>query len=215
MAAPQPSLAVESGTERPDFRVIADLVEARSLVLDLGCDDGALLDFLTQVKQIRGRGIELHEAGVMACVRRGLSVRQGNLNDGLADYPDQSMDYVILSQTLHYLNNPGHILDEMLRVGRHAIVSFPNWGHWRARLALLRTGRMPQAPALPEVWYAARRWQAFTIADFRELGRERQYTLRQAVYLMHDQPLRQAFLANLLATTGIFVLQKDRQDISP
>ena len=206
--SPLPS-SVPAAPVRPDFRVIADLVQARSLVLDLGCDDGSLLDFLTQVKQIRGRGIELHESGVMECVRRGLSVRQGNLNEGLEDYPDQSMDYVILSQTLHYLNNPGHILDEMLRVGRHAIVSFPNWGHWRARLVLLRTGQIPQAPTLPEVWYASRRWQAFTIADFRDLCRERQYTLRHAVYLVHSQPLRQAFLANLLATTGIFVLQKD------
>ncbi len=202
----------QSGNIRPDLQVIVDLVEAQSLVLDLGCGDGSLLEFLTQAKKVRGRGIELHESGVMECVRRGLSVRQGNLNEGLEDYPDQSMDYVVLSQTLHYLNRPGHILDEMLRVGRHAIVSFPNWGYWRSRLTLVGTGRIPQAPTLPEVWYATRRWQAFTIADFQRLCLERHYTLQHAVYLVHGQRIRQAFLANLLATTGIFVLQKDQSE---
>ncbi len=209
MTRARSAIPAPSNHIRPDLQAIADLVETQSLVLDLGCGDGSLLELLTQAKQVRGRGIELHEAGVMACVRRGLSVRQGNLNEGLADYPDRSVDYVVLSQTLHYLNHPGHILDEMLRVGHHAIVSFPNWGHWRVRIQLLRTGQMPQAPTLPEAWHATRRWQAFTIADFRDLCQQRQYTLRQAVYLVHDQPLHQTALANLLATTGIFVLHKE------
>src|SRR5690606_18498803 len=117
--------------------VIADLVPPQSKVLDLGCGDGALLQYLAHQKQIKGRGIELSETGVLECVRRGLSVRQGNLIEGLADYPDHSFDYVILSQTLPYLSGPAMILQEMLRVGDHAIVSFPNWGYWRCRLHLL------------------------------------------------------------------------------
>ena len=114
---------------RPDLQLVADLIPTRSRVLDLGCGDGALLDFLIHHKQVAGRGIELSEKGVLACVRRGLSARQGNLQEGLADYPDNSFDYVVLSQTLSFLDDPRRVLEEMLRVGRYAIVSFPNWGH--------------------------------------------------------------------------------------
>ncbi len=118
----------------PICNCVADLIPAGVRVLDLGCGDGALLDYLIHYKQSIGRGIELSETGMLACVRRGLSVRQGNLQEGLADYPDNSFDYVVLSQTLSFLDDPQMILAEMLRVGRCAIVSFPNWGHWRARV---------------------------------------------------------------------------------
>jgi methionine biosynthesis protein MetW len=131
---------------RPDLLAIAELIPDRSKVLDLGCGDGALLAYLRQSKQIIGRGIEISEEGVLTCVRRGLSVRQGNLQEGLADYPDKSFDIVILSQTLRYLNDPQMIVSEMLRVGHFAIVSFSNWGYWRSRLTLLLSGRIPQAP---------------------------------------------------------------------
>ncbi len=129
-------------------------------VLDLGCGDGTLLEHLVRHYAVVGRGIELSEQGVLACVRRGLSVRQGNLEEGLADYPDGSFDFVILSQTLPYLDDPGFILQEMLRVGGCAIVSFSNWGYWRCRLMLLLGGRIPEAPGLPEPWYCKPRWQA-------------------------------------------------------
>ena len=145
---------------RPDLQVIADLIPPNTKVLDLGCGNGELLDYLVQHKRVRGRGIELSEAGVLACVRQGLSVRQGNLQEGLADYPSNSMDYVVLSQTLPFLDDPAMIVQEMLRVGRTAILSLPNWGHWRCRLELLLTGRIPQAGDLPQSWDAAPRWQA-------------------------------------------------------
>lgn len=197
---------------RPDLQAIANLVAEESLVLDLGCDDGTLLAYLEARMRVRGRGIELHEANVMECVRRGLSVRQGNLNEGLADYPDQSMDYVVLSQTLHYLNHPKHILDEMLRVGRKAIISLPNWGHWRARLTLLTTGHMPEGPILPEPWHAERRWQAVTLTDFRQLCRQRRITIENAIYLSGRHARVSARWANLRAVTGIFVLQRKPPD---
>lgn len=198
-----PPLAV-----RPDLQAIASLVPAKSKVLDLGCGDGALLAYLAQVKNVAGRGIELHEAGVMACIRRGLSVRQGNLHEGLEDYLDQSMDYVILSQTLYYLNDPQKVMDEMLRVGRRAIISIPNWGYWKCRLSLLWQGRIPSAPHLPEAWFAPRRWQALTLADFVALCQRKRIVLERAVYLTQGRRLAMPAWANWLAATGIFVARK-------
>src|SRR5512135_2090880 len=137
---------------RPDLALVAGFVPAGARVLDLGCGDGALLEHLVRGQGVKGRGIELSEAGVLACVARGLSVRQGDLGEGLADYPDHSFDYVILSQTLPYVDDPATIVHEMLRVGEQAVISFPNWGYWRCRLELLLSGRMPKAPYLPQRW---------------------------------------------------------------
>jgi len=193
---------------RPDLQIIAELVPDNSKVLDLGCGDGALLEYLVRQKGVRGRGIEKGEAGVLACVRRGLSVRQGILQDGMADYPDGSFDYVILSQTLPFLNDPPAILTEMLRVGRKAIVSFSNWGYWQCRLSLLVTGRIPQAPDLPQSWYETPRWQAFTVTDFGHLCRKIDIHVSQQVYLAGHRRLRTRRYKNLLSTTAIFGLEK-------
>lgn len=185
---------------------MAGLVPAGARVLDLGCGDGALLEHLKIDKGVQGRGIERSEAGVLACVRRGLSVRQGNLQEGLADYPDKSFDVVILSQTLQFLNDPAMILDEMLRVGRLAVVSFPNWGYWRSRLHLLLGGRIPSAPDYPQDWHDAPRWQAFTVADFLGFCRESNITIRRAIYLSGDKHVTWA--ANLSARTAVFALER-------
>lgn len=192
---------------RADLQAIADAIPAGTRVLDLGCGDGALLDYLVREKKIQGRGIELSEAGVLACVRRGLSVRQGNLQEGLADYPDDSFDYVVLSQTLPFLDNPKMILREVLRVGRRGIVSFPNWGYWRCRLELLLTGRIPQAPDLPQRWHDVPRWQAFTITDFARFCKRHGIRISRQIYLAHNRRIHVRKYKNLLSTTAVFVLE--------
>lgn len=191
---------------RPDLQTIASLIPAQSKVLDLGCGDGQLLDYLVKQKKVRGRGIEISEANVLACVRRGLSVRQANLQEGLVDYPAGSFDYVILSQTLPFLDDPAMILHEMLRVGQRAVVSFPNWGYWRCRWYLLSTGRMPQAPDLPQAWHSVPRWQAFSITDFARFCRQTDIQITQQVYLAHGRRLTVRQFKNLLSTTAVFAL---------
>lgn len=193
-------------TLRPDLQAVAALVPANARALDLGCGDGALLEHLKIEKGVQGRGIERGEAGVLACVRRGLSVRQGNLQEGLADYPDKSFDVVILSQTLQFLNDPMMILGEMLRVGRLAVVSFPNFGFWRCRAHLLAYGRIPQAPDYPHAWYDTPRQQAFTIADFTAFCRENSVEVRQETYLSGERHVTQ--WSNLLARTAVFALER-------
>jgi methionine biosynthesis protein MetW len=192
---------------RPDLRIIADFIPAGARVLDLGCGDGALLEHLVQTKGVTGRGIELSEAGVLACVRRGLSVRQGDLEEGLVDYPASSFDYVVLSQTLPFLDDPGMILTEMLRVGRAAVVSFPNWGYWRCRLELLLTGRMPSAPDLAQAWHEKPRWQALTITDFADFCRANGITITRQAYLSSGRRVNIRKVTNLMSTTGVFLLQ--------
>ncbi len=175
-------------------------------MLDLGCGDGALLDFLVRMKGVKGRGIELSEAGVLACMRRGLSVRQGNLQEGLGDTPDGSFDFVVLAQTLPFLDDPAMILREMLRVGRRAVVSFPNWGHWRCRLELLATGRIPLAVDLPQAWHEKPRWQAFTVTDFALFCRANQIAITKQAYLNRGRRINIFKVTNLLSTTAVFVL---------
>ena len=197
---------VNSVSLRPDLQVVARLIPARTRVLDLGCGDGALLDYLAHGRGVHGRGIELSEQGVLACVRRGLSVRQGNLEEGLADYPDRSFEYVVLSQTLPYLDDPKMILGEMLRVGEKAIVSFPNWGYWRCRWQLLLTGKMPPAPDLPQSWYETPRWQALTVADFVNLCRDLDVRILDEAFMAGGRVAPVGWFKNLLATTAVYVL---------
>ena len=192
---------------RADLVAVAELVNPNEKVLDLGCGDGILLRHLIDTKQITGRGVELTEAGVLACVRRGVSVRQGDLHEGLGDYPDASFDTVILSYTIPYLNDPAFVVKEMLRVGTRAIVSFPNWGHWRCRLSLLLTGRMPITPGLPQPWDSSPRARPLTVRDFGEFSERNGIRITQEIYLQGARRIPVRRDKNLRATTAIFELQ--------
>ena len=194
-------------SQRADLLAIAELIQQGEKVLDLGCGDGTLLRYLKDRYGITGRGVELREADVLACVRRGISVRQGNLHEGLGDYPDGSFDTVILSQTIPYLNDPAFITWEMLRVGARAIISIPNWGYWRCRLSLLLTGRMPIVPALPQVWDEAPRARPLTIQDFEDFCEVQKFRINRQIYLNGSRRLTGRFDKNLRATVAVFELR--------
>ncbi len=157
---------------RVDLEVVANLIAPRAKVLDVGCGDGALLEYLQTDKQVDGRGMELSQRGVNQCVSRGLSVIQGDADRDLVFYPDKGFDYIILSQTLQATRNPKTVLDDLLRIGEHAIVSFPNFGHWRVRFSLFFMGRMPVTKDLPYNWYDTPNIHFCTIRDFVELVEE-------------------------------------------
>jgi methionine biosynthesis protein MetW len=154
---------------RVDHLLIAEMVAPFSRVLDVGCGDGALLQLLADTKNVDGRGVEVSRERVNACVARGLSVIQGDADRDLADYPDQAFDYAVLSLTIQATRYPKTVLENLLRIGRHAIVSFPNFGHWRIRLQLLFSGRMPTTENLPEPWYMSPDAHLCTIKDFTDL----------------------------------------------
>jgi methionine biosynthesis protein MetW len=199
---------------RVDLQVIADMVTTGSRVLDVGCGDGALLDWLVHNKDVDGRGIEWSQAGVNACVRQGLSVIQGDAETDLRDYPSDAFDYVILSQTLQATFDPKTVLGEVVRIGRRAIVSFPNFGVWHIRLSLLWRGKMPVTDSLDSAWYETPNIHLCTIADFVELCEDLGIVIEQSMVLdRHGRPrsLRgTGFLANLLGEQGLFVVSKRR-----
>lgn len=167
-----PTLPQVNGRIRADLQLVADLVQAGSRVLDVGCGEGALLHYLARHKSVDARGIEIRQDGVNACVQQGLSVVQGNAETDLVDYPSDGFDYVILSQTLQAMHDPHRTLRELLRIGKHAIVSFDNFGYWRARLGLFFQGRMPVADAPRHTWYDSDNIRPCTIQDFLVLCRD-------------------------------------------
>ena len=156
---------------RVDHLLIAEMVQAGSRVLDVGCGDGELLQLLADTKDVDGRGIEVTRERVNACVARGQSVIQGDADRDLVDYPDDAFDYAILSLTIQATRQPKMVLEQLLRIGRSAIVSFPNYGHWQVRARLAFTGRMPVTQNLPEAWYVSPNAHLCTIKDFANLCR--------------------------------------------
>ncbi len=196
---------------RPDLAAIAEMIPYGARVLDVGCGDGALLEHLTATKKVDGRGLELSQQNVNACVTRGLAVIQGDADTDLAEYPSQVFDFVILSQTIQATRNPKSVLGHLLRIGRRTAVSLPNFGHWRVRLSLLARGRMPRTQALNYEWYDTPNIHLCTIADFMALAKETNAHIERALALREDGQTRvmQAYSwgPNLLAGGAIFLLR--------
>jgi methionine biosynthesis protein MetW len=194
-------------TLRPDLAAVADAVPAGARVLDIGCGDGALLAYLRDSKGVDARGIDVSSANVASAVARGLSVVQGDADADLGDYPDGAFDMVILSDALQAMRSPAAVLGELVRIGHRAIVSFPNFGHWRVRASLALGGRMPMTRSLPVSWHETPNIHFCTIDDFRALASELGLRVEGAAFLS-DGTRRGAGLANLLAEQAVFVLAK-------
>lgn len=208
--------AAPSIDQREDVRVdhllIAKMVERNSRVLDVGCGNGELLQLLETERNVDARGIELSQPGVNECVAKGLSVIQGDADTDLVDYPDDVFDYVILSQTLQATRHPKLVLENMLRIGRHAIVSFPNFGHWRIRMQLMFKGRMPVTDTLSNPWYETQNIHFCTIRDFVELVDDVGARIDKAVAINHSgAPLRVSapwWVWNMFGEQAVFLLSR-------
>ncbi len=200
---------------RVDHLLIAEMVAPGARVLDVGCGDGALLQLLTETKDVDGRGIEIVREKVNACVARGLSVIQGNADQDLDDYPDDAFDYAILSLTIQATLRPKAVLQNLLRIGRRAIVSFPNFGHWQVRTRLLVTGRMPVTDNLPDAWHESPNAHLCTIKDFADLCRSVDAKVERAVaFNAWGQQLgtwvrMPLTVHNLLGEKAVFLLKRN------
>ena len=191
---------------RPDLAIIADAVPPGARVLDVGCGDGELIAAL-RAKGVDARGLEIDPANVTAAIARGQSVVQGDANRDLADYPDDAFDYAILSQTLQTTERPDRVVDELLRIAPRAFVSFPNFAHWRIRLALLWGGRMPVTRLLPVAWYETPNIHHVTVSDFRDLVRDKGIAVERVWHLSGDRPTSDA-AASWRAEHAIFLISR-------
>ena len=191
---------------RRDYAIIGDIVEPGTKVLDLGCGGGELLQWLAENKGVEARGVEISGEKVRRAISRGVSAYQGDIDQGLADYPAQAFDYVILSQTLQETRNPRQVLSEMLRVGRRAIVAFPNFGHWRMRLSMLASGRAPRTKLFPYEWYESPNIHFLTVHDFEDLAAAEGLTVERRYFLAGRRKV--TLLPNLLAEVAVFLVRR-------
>jgi methionine biosynthesis protein MetW len=198
--------------KRADFRAILGMVRPGARVLDIGCGEGLLLDMLTRENGVEGRGLEIDPANVSLCLARGLAVVQGDADHDLADFPNQSFDYAVLTQTLQAVRRPREVLSELLRIGERAIVSLPNFAHWKMRWELLTCGRMPMTRALPRAWWETDNIHLCTLRDFTILCDELGLNIESSMALTDGQPARaidpQRAIENWRAESGLFLLSR-------
>ncbi|MBX9602553.1 MAG: methionine biosynthesis protein MetW [Bryobacteraceae bacterium] len=191
---------------RSDYAIIGEIVEPGAKVLDLGCGEGELLVWLIENKRVNGRGVELSPDRVRKAIARGASVFQGDFENALEDYPDAAFDYVILSETLQETKSPLKVLNSMLRVGKRAIVAFPNFGHWRVRMAHLVSGRAPKTRLFPHDWYSSPNIHFLTVEDFELLASEQNWRLEKKIFLRGARTVKS--WPNLRAEIAVFLLSR-------
>ena len=197
---------------KPEYKIILDMIEENSRVLDVGCDDGTLMEFLKQKRNVDIRGIEISKDKVQTCIAKGLTVIEGNAEFDLKQFPNNSFDYVVLGQTLQAFVNPKIVIKELLRVGKKAIVTIPNFGHWKVRLNLLTQGTMPVTNTLPNRWYNTPNIHMCTIKDFVKFSKIIDFKIFKSLALMNKNVSEinksNLFLKNLFSELGIFLIEK-------
>ena len=197
---------------KTEFKLIADLIDTNTRVLDVGCGDGTLMEFLKNNKKIDVRGIEISKNNIQQCIGKGLTVIEGDAEQDLSQFPDGSFDFVILSQTLQAFLNPEKVISELLRVGKKAIVTIPNFGYWKVRLHLLMKGTMPVTRTLPDEWYNTPNLHMCTIKDFFNFCENRKINLYKSIALQNLKSSKitntNLTLKNLTAVLGIFLIEK-------
>jgi methionine biosynthesis protein MetW len=191
---------------RSDYAIIGEIVEPQTKVLDLGCGEGELLEWLAQNKGVDARGVEISGAKVQRAIARGVSVFQSDIDAGLADYPDHAFDYVILSQTLQETRHPRQVLREMLRVGRRGIVAFPNFGHWRVRVSMLTSGGAPRTRLFPYEWYESPNIHFLTVFDFENLVALEGLKIERRYFLAGNRKVHS--LPNLMAEVAVYLISR-------
>ncbi len=194
-----------------NYAVITDIIQENSKILDLGCGCGTLLKLLIDKKNCSGLGIDINQNNVIESIQKGLSVVQGDIDEGLKEFADREFDYVILNQTLQSTEKPDFVIEEMLRAGKKGVVSFPNFGYWRVRFYLFFKGRMPKSKMLPFNWYDTPNIHLLTVEDFFDFCKERDITITKSVYIKRGKISKNPFnriLTNLLCEEALFVIEK-------